>query len=1086
MRVLFLIICLSVGFTSLVNAQMAFEKFGKNRVQYKKYYWRNLSTINFDVYYYDNGARLANFATRFLETEFDKITEILGYTPYAKAKIFIYNSIGDLQQSNVGIDANPVSVGGQTDFFKSLVEIPFTGSEVDFKRELRYGVAQMLIREMLFGGSFKDMLQTSILGNFSEWFVLGAAAYVAEGWSEQMDDYMRDFFAIKRLRKPNLLTGRDAMLAGQSMWNFISEKYGTSNISNILNLARIIRNEKNSILNTLGIRYNTLIKEWERYYKAIVEETKDNTEEAAYDFRLKKRNPKNFTYNQLVFSPDGNRIAYSENANGKYKIFVQDLRTKKRKKITRTGYKAINQRYDEGIPTLSWRDNNHLGIMYVRRGETRLSVFNMRRKVQYMRDWFYFNHITSFDFSDDGNFLVISGDRKGEADTKTGQNDIYLFNLEESTQKQLTEDWYDDLNPVFMPNSNQAVLFSSNRTEDSIMTTLLKERGNYDEELNNFDLFLYNPLESPNYVKRLTNSPNKDLEPKFIDPVTIIYSNDDNGIYQLKRLDLKTGAVRTLTNHFQGIRSFDVNSLDNELAYLSIRKGKYYPYFKRNFDFNTTIVSGFQTARMKLLGENQIGTYNITPDKPVMNVVDSSLIDPKNIQEEYGEGEVDTDNYQFEADILKEKQSGLDKAQNEMLNTVKKVREDEIRVKGPYDYIPRFRIENSVTSFMVDPLRGFGILLTLTTSDLLENHKLRGGFFMITDLKNSDFFGEYNYYARRFDFSARFDRKVFFFNNNNDITQRYTMNKGSVTVSFPFTNLMRLSLSPFYANTLWTDLIVIPVKDHRISYSGGKVEFVYDNTIINGANMMSGTRIKVYYEYYRTLVTNQGFKEQIAEPFGIKNRDLDFDKFKIDARKYIPLHKDLIFATRITYGRFGGRSPKSFMVGGVDNWFFNRTGNGGGDFNPLTTGLLIDNSDILFHEFITSLRGFDFNEIAGNNFFLMNLEVRFPIIKYLFGRRVNNNFLKNLQLVSFYDFGSAWTGISPFNRQNSINTRVIPPQGPFDAVVNDFKNPWLAGYGLGIRSFLLGYYLKLDMAWSVEDFIVSEKPRFYLSFGYDF
>ncbi|NJO01534.1 MAG: hypothetical protein HC880_07460 [Bacteroidia bacterium] len=190
------IFCITVVLLTIAQlglAQNTLEKFGKNRIQYKRFYWRYLSTNNFDIYYYDNGSRLANFATRFLELEFDKITDVLGYTPYMKSKIFIYNSISDLQQSNVGIDDDNVITGGQTEFYKSLVEIPFTGSEVEFKEELRRGIAIMLIKEMMFGGSLKDMLQSSYLGKFSEWFLLGAAAYVAEGWSEEMDDYMRGF-----------------------------------------------------------------------------------------------------------------------------------------------------------------------------------------------------------------------------------------------------------------------------------------------------------------------------------------------------------------------------------------------------------------------------------------------------------------------------------------------------------------------------------------------------------------------------------------------------------------------------------------------------------------------------------------------------------------------------------------------------------------------------------------------------------------------------------------------------------------------------------------------------------------------------
>ena len=81
--------------------------------------------------------------------------------------------------------------------------------------------------------------------------------------------------------------------------------------------------------------------------------------------------------------------------------------------------------------------------------------------------------------------------------------------------------------------------------------------------------------------------------------------------------------------------------------------------------------------------------------------------------------------------------------------------------------------------------------------------------------------------------------------------------------------------------------------------------------------------------------------------------------------------------------------------------------------------------------------------------------------------------------------GSAWTGESPFERRNSP-TRLVQSGNSFTALVNDFKSPWLIGYGAGLRTVMLGYYVKLDVAWAVEDFISNQVPKAYLTFGYDF
>ncbi|TAE51318.1 MAG: translocation protein TolB, partial [Cytophagales bacterium] len=179
-------------------------------------------------------------------------------------------------------------------------------------------------------------------------------------------------------------------------------------------------------------------------------------------------------------------------------------------------------------------------------------------------------------------------------------------------------------------------------------------------------------------------------------------------------------------------------------------------------------------------------------------------------------------------------------------------------------------------------------------------------------------------------------------------------------------------------------------------------------------------------------------------------------------------------------------NPKQFVLGGMDNWVGNQTDVGRAD-DPLRFDPSLDNSNILFTEFVTNMRGYNYNKMSGENVLLGNFELRLPIFKYIFGNRIRSSFFNNLQLVGFYDIGTAWTGVSPFNRQNSVNTRIIGSgQSVFTALVNDFKNPWLQGYGAGLRTIVFGYYVKFDVGMPVEDFIVGPEPKYYLTIGYDF
>jgi hypothetical protein len=56
---------------------------------------------------------------------------------------------------------------------------------------------------------------------------------------------------------------------------------------------------------------------------------------------------------------------------------------------------------------------------------------------------------------------------------------------------------------------------------------------------------------------------------------------------------------------------------------------------------------------------------------------------------------------------------------------------------------------------------------------------------------------------------------------------------------------------------------------------------------------------------------------------------------------------------------------------------------------------------------------------------------------------------------------------------------------PFQVEIREYLNPWLYSYGFGFRSVVFGYYLKFDLAWPVENFVV-KSPRAFVAIGFDF
>jgi hypothetical protein len=47
------------------------------------------------------------------------------------------------------------------------------------------------------------------------------------------------------------------------------------------------------------------------------------------------------------------------------------------------------------------------------------------------------------------------------------------------------------------------------------------------------------------------------------------------------------------------------------------------------------------------------------------------------------------------------------------------------------------------------------------------------------------------------------------------------------------------------------------------------------------------------------------------------------------------------------------------------------------------------------------------------------------------------------------------------------------------------KEPIVGGFGFGARIHLLGYFIRGDVAWGVEDYKIN-KPVYYLSLSLDF
>jgi hypothetical protein len=183
----------------------------------------------------------------------------------------------------------------------------------------------------------------------------------------------------------------------------------------------------------------------------------------------------------------------------------------------------------------------------------------------------------------------------------------------------------------------------------------------------------------------------------------------------------------------------------------------------------------------------------------------------------------------------------------------------------------------------------------------------------------------------------------------------------------------------------------------------------------------------------------------------------------------------MIWANRIAASTSFGKNKLIYFMGGVDNWLAPK----------FDVGTPIDYTmNYAYQTLATNMRGFNQNARNGNNFVVINSELRFPVFRYFYNRPIKSDFLTNFQLVTFGDIGLAWAGEDPFSDENSFYIRYIQ-DGSLWIKIREQKEPLIGGFGFGARTRLLGYFLRADVAWGVEDREIY-KPIFYLSLSLDF
>ncbi|MEY4927543.1 MAG: hypothetical protein RI894_1979, partial [Bacteroidota bacterium] len=308
------------------QAQTSQVEFGKNRIQYKPFFWKEYPSENFVTYFHQSGRELVQFASLVAEDELPTIQNLLEHRMGEKIDLLIYNDLNTFKQSNIGSEETFTNTGGIVKTVKNTIFVYFDGNHAHLRRDIREGIARVVLADMLVGDDIPEIVQNAVLLHLPPWFTDGLASYAGQDWHEDLDDQLRIYYADKATAFDDLLA-KNPKLAGHAFWYYVAQNYGKSTVSNLLYLTRINRNVETGMLYVLGSSYaQTAEGLTDFYYQRYGADIKNGVNpNDAVPLNIKT---KYGSVQHGKISPDGTKLLYVTNNIGRGRVWISDLKGK--------------------------------------------------------------------------------------------------------------------------------------------------------------------------------------------------------------------------------------------------------------------------------------------------------------------------------------------------------------------------------------------------------------------------------------------------------------------------------------------------------------------------------------------------------------------------------------------------------------------------------------------------------------------------------------------------------------------------------------------------------------------------------------
>lgn len=1014
-------------------------QFGKNKVQYRTFDWKYISTSNFDIYY-DNGSKyLAEFAAVEAEKALTHITAVVKFRINKKIPILIYNTQNEFQQTNVISSYMSEGIEGVTELYKNRVVLPFLGDYSNFRHVIHHELTHAVLNQYLYGGSFQTAVQAGQNVDLPLFMNEGLAEYLSLGGQDTQNDmYIRDMALSENLKGLEYMTDYLAYRGGQTFYWYVAEKYGEDKIGELLQKIRVGYSLDKAFQAVFKMNFNDFSDMWakdlKKYYWPEIDKFTDPHDYASSITNHKKDNT--FYNTSPTISPDGSKMAYISDAGGLYAIFVREVEptikpgepaeVKKPKKLISSYRRKDFEELNLITPGISWSpDGKFLAISAKAGGEDAVFIVNAENG-KYKKLKFRFSAIASVAWSPDSKYLCFAACDKAFSD-------LYIYSFKDNKVQRLTEDAFAEDIPQWSPDS-KTIYFISDRG-DNLATKNNGEIWNLNYKSTN----IYSIGIDSKEISKITNFTESDGKISSLsvagDGGNLLFVSDKNGIGNVYSFNLATGITRPRTNSLTGITQLSISRDGSKLAFSSMNDGAF-DIFMLKYPLDLTVpgdtlpLTRLESEKSKTVEQNNLAE-EYAKQKP-QNSGDSG----------YGQFKIKMENPKF-----------VKRNPDASAATVK---DNTNSAEAPssmnfteHNYKVNFTLDGIAGNPGYSTYYGFAGQAAVQFSDILGDNVILVEGNLYRDLRNSNIYLNYQYLPKLIDYDFSMFHNAAYVLRSDNYYYRFRTLGMAATAALPFDRFKRVEFSLGAYRSSMENVENSDVATETRYLIVPELHYIYDDVLYGWFAPAVGSRY------------NFGIK---ASP-KLGSKTESFMILEGDYRHYFTLFHYLTFASRGSFGASIGTDKRKFYLGGTENWFNYDYAN---NYIPLDAP-----EDYIFMQFPQPLRGWDMAALSGSKYFLTNFEMRFPLFQALLAGPLPV-LIQGIMGSFFFDMGGACNGsLSNFkSTTTSASGKTIP-------------NDLLMSAGVGVRAYLLGLPFKFDIAWRNEGYTWSQ-PRYLFSLGYDF